>query len=362
MAQHDYNIANGSGLTVRADINDALLAVRSQNSGSTAPTSTAAGMTWLDTSTNTMKQRNSGNSAWVSQAEVIAGGQLAGHRNRLMNGAMKIDQRNSGSTQTFTAGGALAYTVDRWYGYCTGANITGARITSGAENRYRFTGAASNTGVGFGQRIEAANSMDLAGRTCTLSCKLSSSSLTQVTWTAFYANTADTFGTLASPTRTQIASGTFSISSTEAVYNAQVSVPAAATTGIEIVLTGGALLASQTLTIGDVQFEPGGVPTPFEHRMIGAELALCQRYFWSGYSSIYSYNGDLGSVPKGMYIQFPVTMRVAPTIAYGTATVATLTNSESTTQIRTNGFIYYVNVTANGSFARENPTTASAEL
>jgi hypothetical protein len=200
-------------------------------------------------------------------------------RNKIINGAIKVDQRNAGGSQTFTAGAALAYCVDRWYGYCTGANITGQRIAlSNAQNRFRFTGAASNTGLGFGQRIEAVNSMDLAGGTATLSVKLSSSSLTSITWTAFYANTTDAFGTLASPTRTQIATGTFTINSTEATYSTNISVPSAATTGIEIVFTGGALLATQTLTIGDAQLEVGSVATPFEHRSFGTELTLCQRY------------------------------------------------------------------------------------
>ena len=53
---------------------------------------------------------------------------------------------------------------------------------------------------------------DLANTTATLSVNLSNSVLTTVTWTAYYANTADTFGTLASPTRTQIATGTFTVS------------------------------------------------------------------------------------------------------------------------------------------------------
>lgn len=284
MAQHDYNIANGSGLTVRGDINDALLAVRSQNSGTIAPTSTAAGMPWLDTANNAMKQRNAANTAFVSQAEAIAGGHLAGMRNRIINGNMQIDQRNAGAGQTFTAGAALAYTVDRWYGYCTGANITGARhqAASIAPYRYRFTGAASNTGVGFGQRIESWNSRDMAGKTCTLSATISSSSLTSITWTAYYANGLDNFGSLASPNRTQIATGTFSITSTDTAYNAQIAVPATATTGIEIVFTGGALLASQTLFFTDVQFELGGVATPFETRLVSTELAACQRYYETG--------------------------------------------------------------------------------
>lgn len=284
MAQHDYDIANGSGSTVRADINSLGLALRSQNSGTTAPTATAAGMTWYDTTNNAMKQRDSGNSAWNSQAEAIAGGHLAGSRNRIINGNMQIDQRNDGAGQTFTAGAALAYTVDRWYAYCTGANITGSRYQAAsiAPYYYRFTGAASNTGLGFGQRIESWNVKDLASKTCTLSATISSSSLTSITWTAYYANGMDNFGSLASPNRTQIATGTFSISAFDTRFNAQISVPSSARTGIEIVFTAGALAASQNLYITDVQFEPGGVATPFETRLYSTELAECQRYYEKG--------------------------------------------------------------------------------
>ena len=126
-------------------------------------------------------------------------------RNKIINGDMRIDQRNAGASQTFTAAAALAYSVDRWYGYCTGANVTGARVagSSATQYRYQFTGAASVTGIGFGQRIEATNAYPLAGQAATLSVDLSNSLLTTVTWTAYYANTADTFGTLAAPTRTQ---------------------------------------------------------------------------------------------------------------------------------------------------------------
>jgi hypothetical protein len=83
---------------------------------------------------------------------------------------------------------------------------------------------------------------------------------------------------LASPTRTLIATGTFTVNSTVTRYNANISVPAAATTGIEIVLTVGAQ-TSGTWTIGNVQLEAGTVATPFERRSYGQELALCQRYY-----------------------------------------------------------------------------------
>jgi hypothetical protein len=241
-------------------------------------------------------------------------------RNILINGGFAIDQRNSGSSQTFTAAAALAYSVDRWYGYCTGANITGARVAGTAPSQffYRFTGATSNTGVGFGQRIEAANSFHFANKTAVLSVNLASTSITSVTWTAFYANTTDTFGTLASPTRTQIATGTFTINSTLSRYSAVINVPAAATTGIEIVFTTGALVGSQTLTFDDAQFELGSSPTAFEQRPVGTDLALCQRYCFSHTAGTnYTHRAiDASFLYQGSFY-LPTTMRAAPTLRSG---------------------------------------------
>jgi hypothetical protein len=246
-------------------------------------------------------------------------------KNRIINGGMAVDQRNAGASQTFTAGAALAYAVDRWYGYCTGANVTGQRVagTGADQYRYRFTGASSVTAIGFAQRIEQLNSYDLNTTTATLSVDLANSLLTSVTWTAFYANTADTFGTLASPTRTQIATGTFTVTSTVTRYSASISIPAAATTGIEIVFTVGAQ-TSGTWTIGDVQLEAGSSATAFERRSFGQELALCQRYFeiFTRVSHNYS-SGGTGAVD--LRLSFAVTKRAVPTCAkVGTWSITTI--------------------------------------
>lgn len=66
MAQHDYDIANGSGSAVRADINSALEAIVSHNSGTSAPSVTFPYMAWADTTTGILKVRNSANTAWIS--------------------------------------------------------------------------------------------------------------------------------------------------------------------------------------------------------------------------------------------------------------------------------------------------------
>jgi hypothetical protein len=246
-------------------------------------------------------------------------------RNKIINGGMQIDQRNAGASQTFTAAAALAYSVDRWYGYCTGANVTGQRVAGSSINQYRyqFTGAASVTAIGFGQRIEAINSYDLNNSTAIFSVDLANSLLTTVTWTAYYANTADTFGSLASPTRTQIATGTFTVTSTVTNYTASISIPSAATTGIEIVFTVGAQ-TSGTWTIGNVQLEAGSLATPFERLPIGETLMLCQRYFFKDATPGVAPYGAGSPAVMTFTMSLPVTMRVSPTVAVTTA--PTLTN------------------------------------
>jgi hypothetical protein len=242
-----------------------------------------------------------------------------GFKNRLLNGAMQIAQR--ATSATITAGSTIAAgysTVDRWYVYCTGANVTAAQVagTGAIKNNLQITGAASVTAVGIGQRIEQLNSYDLAGSTATLSVNISNSLLTTVTWTAYYANTADTFGTLASPTRTQIATGTFTVTSTLTNYSTNISIPAAATTGVEIVFTVGAQ-TSGTWVVGNAQLEKGSTATSFDYRPYGTELQLCQRYYqrFKAVSSITRFaSGFSQSATQGeILIPFPVTMRTAPT-------------------------------------------------
>ena len=245
-----------------------------------------------------------------------------GFKNRIINGAMQISQRATSATITAASTIAAGYsTVDRFYVYCTGANVTAAQVAgSGAtKNRLQITGAASVTAVGVGQRIEALNSYDLAGSTATLSADLAiSATLTTVTWTASYATTtADTFGTLASPTVTQIATGTFTVTSTVTNFSTNITIPAAATTGIQIVFTVGALTAGLTWTVGNVQLEKGSTATSFDYRPYTTELALCQRYFWRNKSGGSGASLGVGymataTVFRG-YGQLPVSMRAAPT-------------------------------------------------
>ena len=70
MAQHDYVIDNQSAPSARADINSALQAIVTQNSGASAPTTTYPDMFWYDTANNQIKKRNEANSAWITLGTV----------------------------------------------------------------------------------------------------------------------------------------------------------------------------------------------------------------------------------------------------------------------------------------------------
>lgn len=87
MAQHDYIISNQSGAAFRADLNNGLAAIVSQNSGAAQPSTTYAYQWWADTTTGLLKIRNAANSAWIAIGTLadanlgllsLAGGTLTG--------------------------------------------------------------------------------------------------------------------------------------------------------------------------------------------------------------------------------------------------------------------------------------------
>jgi hypothetical protein len=247
-------------------------------------------------------------------------------KNRLVNGSFAIDQRNAGASQTFTAAAAIAYTVDRWYGSCTGANITGQRVAGTSPNQYayRFTGAASNTATLFGQRIESFNTYDLISTTVTGSVTLKSSSITSVTWTAYYANSSDTFSS-----KTSIATGTLTINSTATRYSFSFDAGANAGNGIAIEFTTGALTATNTLQYENAQIEVGSTATPFERRLYNQELANCQRYFYVIRNNIagVQYNvitlGAFNTTRSFGAFVTPVPLRANPTFTFNSVALRT---------------------------------------
>jgi len=118
MAQHDYNIANQSGQAFRADLNNALAAIVSGNSGASAPSTTFAYQYWVDTSSSpaTLKQRNSANNAWltIGQLDTANLGLIPAGVASIVNADVNASAGIVASKLSFTqaGSGAVARTVD----------------------------------------------------------------------------------------------------------------------------------------------------------------------------------------------------------------------------------------------------------
>lgn len=234
--------------------------------------------------------------------------------NRVINGAMEVDQRNAGASHTITS--TPTVTVDRWWVVSTGANTTAQRLTSIQPGRifdYTIYGAASVTGIGIYQDIEAQNIADLAGGNATLSVTLANTLLTTATWTIYRPSPgADDFSSV-----TSIATGTFTgISSTPSRFTASFSLPTLASWGIRVRLDFGAQ-TSGGLTIGAVQLQAGSVASPFSPRPVGAELALCQRYYQKfNLSNNWRAWGQFYTTTNGrVWLPYYTPMRVVPTLS-----------------------------------------------
>ncbi len=66
MAQHDYNLINQSGADFRADLNNALSAIATNNSGTSEPSTTFGYEWWIDEANGVLKIRNAANNAWIT--------------------------------------------------------------------------------------------------------------------------------------------------------------------------------------------------------------------------------------------------------------------------------------------------------
>lgn len=264
---------------------------------------------------------------------------LYGFKNRVINGNFIISQKGVGPTQFggINTGGLAypdtyggGYYFDRWFliaqissfpQVINGQIIAGANFSAG--NTLRVTGASkvvAGTAQYIGTRIESYNCLDLPGSTASLSFYMANSLLTSVTYTISYANSADTFGPIGTPTKTTIATGTITINSTLTQYKVEnISIPAGAVNGIEILFSV-ATQSSGTWDLAKVQFEKGATATEFEQRTYNQEINLCWRYL-SGYVGSTSNEplalGQFRSQVGNLIFNFPVQMRVPPTGIYG---------------------------------------------
>ena len=280
-----------------------------------------------------------------------------GFKNRIINGAMVIDQRNAGASVTITNLAAVTYTLDRWLADITQAskfsvqqNAGSVTPPTGFTNYLGATvGASANVTVGasdyfyLGQKIEGYNVADMGfgaagASTFTISFWVRSS-LTGTfggavrngagnrsypfTYTISAANTweqksitiaGDTSGTWLTTNGAglQLAFGIgvgTTYSGTAGAWAAGNFV--SATGAVKLIETN-----SATFYITGVQLEKGSTATSFDYRPYGTELALCQRYYWqctgnNGYPVMWYGSG----ANVRLLVKHSVTMRTAPSVA-----------------------------------------------
>jgi len=140
MSQNDLVIANQTFPATRADINSALQALGSLNSGSSAPPTTYANMLWYDTANNTLKMRTEANDQWISLGY-------------LDQSAVRFEPANAipvGSVNTF----AMVTAPEGWLG-CDGSAVS--------RSTYSLLYSAIGTTYGVGDGSTTFNLPDLRG-------------------------------------------------------------------------------------------------------------------------------------------------------------------------------------------------------
>jgi len=317
-----------------------------------------------------------------------------GFKNRIINGGMVIDQRNSGAAVTPTNS---QYLVDRWQASLTQAskytaqqNAASVTPPAGYKNYLGFTSSsaysvAAGDIFGFGQIIEGFNVADLGwgtanAQTITISFWVRSS-LTGAfggavkndgdtrnypfTFTISSANTweqktvtiaGDTSGTWLTTNgaginiRFSLGCGTTYSGTAGAWTGTNTWQPTGSTS---VVGTSGA-----TFYITGVQLEKGSTATSFDFRDYGTELMLCQRYYER--RTVGSQNNErlattgmsTGSTSAQIAIQMLVQKRSAPALNVGnlsnTATYNGVGNGTPTSYNLDNAGVFIVNIGLSG--------------
>jgi hypothetical protein len=324
-------------------------------------------------------------------------------RNRIINGAMVIDQRNAGASVTPTN---FQYTLDRWcFEVRQTSKLTTQQSTtvpsSGFKNSLLITSSSAYSVIStdrfnLEQYIEGYNIADFnwgsaSASTVTISFWVRSSltgtfagSVQNGSQNRSYIfnytiNSANTFE-YKTITIAGDQSGTWSTdNSAGLILNFALGTgstyqgTASTWTGSNVQSTSGAVslvgTSGATFYVTGVQLEKGSTATSFDYRPFGTELALCQRYFFLTDSTAgYAYYGSgyqAAGYQASSYWLYPVQMRTTATItSSGTWSLVNCTGLLTIADLK--GYNVYVTVTGTGVYSLRSGASAyltfSAEL
>jgi hypothetical protein len=346
------------------------------------------------TTANTLSATNVTATTLTVNSNNISADNSLGFRNRIINGDMRIDQRNAGAAVTTSS----ALPVDRFVvGNSTDGAFSAQQDSSapaGFVNSVKITTTTADgtltTDQNFNiqQRIEGTNVSDLAwgtanAKTVTLSFWVRSSltgtfgggiinSAVNRAYPFSYAiSVADTweYKTITIPGDT---SGTWLTTTgigVRVIFALGVGPDRTGTAGawtssVHFSVTGavnviGTLNATWYIT--GVQLEVGSVATPFERRPFGTELALCQRYFQTVRACAEDNGAAANTKSYTIPVNFNVAMRAAPTITYTAITTFNVT-SRTAINIFQYGFAHKVIASGGPSMVEISTAVAAIEL
>ena len=318
-------------------------------------------------------------------------GSSLGFRNRIINGDMRIDQRNAGAAVTANNANATVYPVDRWAARAVTPSTSGAftvqqssTVPTGFKNSLLATVSVAATPAStdqffIQQRIEGFNIADFdLGTAAPITFTLSfwvRSSLTglfggsmgnNVNLSYPFSFTINAANTWEQKTVTIVGPTTGTWNTTNGVglmayfclgagasnlgtANTWANYPVAPTGSVNWISNAGA-----TFYITGVQLEAGSVASPFERRDYGRELMMCQRYclvYSNATDGNFRFFGFNFNTTTGLtQVYFPVVTRVAPTgITTSTASAFTFYQNGTSVALSAIGYDNASTKTANVS-------------
>jgi len=283
-------------------------------------------------------------------------------RNRIINGDMRIDQRNEGASVSVSSDGVSFFGVDRTFATKSTTGVFSVQRSTTAPNNFSYslkaTVTTADAAVAAGdyaaiiQYIEGYNVADLAfgtanAQTVTLSfwvqssltgtyavsiCNATGARTYVATYTVNSANTweyktvtiaGDTTGTWATDNTTGLAVR-FGLMAGSTFQQTAGSWGTTNALGTSATVNWMGTL-SNTFYVSGVQLEVGSTATAFERRPYAQEAYLCQRYYQKSYEDVVpataTTNGYVAcccAAPSGFGggFSFPVAMRASPTFSY----------------------------------------------
>ena len=311
----------------------------------------------------------------AKMGEVLTNSQIGGRRNIIINGAMNLDQRNSGSEVVPSND---AYTLDRFrynasqasklkvqqnaqaitppsgFSNYLGVTVNATHTVASTDNFFLtyFVEGYDSAHLDFGKSTAKTVTLSFyvqSSLTGTFSGSIVNSAENRAYPYTYTINTADTWerktitivgdtsGTWIGATNGKGLMLTFSLgmgsnfTGTAGQWNGAQDFAA---TGETVKLVEN---ASAEWKMTGLQLEVGNQATPFEHRSYGEELALCQRYYQRSQSDHFI---NRGYAQEGYFnLLFPVEMRATPTLTTVVNSSVITSNVLGASLIGLNGYI-----------------------